>query len=62
MKQTTAHYCEAIRQLLALKGIEATNDANHAALAAGLISLEQFQAAARILVAAFLEDQPTKGA
>lgn len=58
MYQTVANYCEAIRQLLALKGLEVANAANHSALETGLISLDQFQAAACILVNAFLEDNP----
>lgn len=58
---TTANYCEAIRQFLALKGLEAANAANHAALETGLITLDQFLAAARILVCAYLEDHPVEG-
>lgn len=58
MCQTTANYCEAIRQLLVLKGLDFTNAANHAALETGLVSLDQFLSAAQILVSAFLEDNP----
>ena len=61
MNQTTANYCEAVRQLLVLKGLDFANAANHAALETDLITLDQFHAAARILVRAYLEDHPTKG-
>ena len=56
MDHNTANYCEAIRQFLALEGFDAVNAINHTALDRGLITLDQFLAAARILVAAFLED------
>lgn len=56
MDRNTANYCETIRQFLALGGLDAANAINHAALDRSLITLDQFLAAARILVAAFLED------
>lgn len=42
-------YVEAVKITLAAMGLEAANAANHKALEAKKISLEQFQAAARVL-------------
>lgn len=43
------NYIEAIRMMIKTEGLEATNAANHKALETGLIDLQMFQAAARIL-------------
>ena len=48
-------YLEAIKQMIKLEGIEATNAANHEALKRGLINQDTFSAAARIIVKAYLE-------
>lgn len=42
-------YTQAISNILATSGLEAANVANHKALETNKISLEQFQAAARVL-------------
>jgi hypothetical protein len=54
MKKNISEYTEAIKMMINLEGMEAANIANHAALETGLINLEQFQAAARILAAEIL--------
>jgi hypothetical protein len=48
-------YIKAIKKMVELEGIEAANIANHKALETGLVNLEQFQAAARILAAEILK-------
>lgn len=48
-------YNKAIKAMLKLKGIEETNAANHAALETGMITVEMFQSAAKIIVAAYME-------
>lgn len=53
-KKEITEYTKAIRMMLKLKGIDATDAANHLALENKLISLEQFQAGARIIAKAFL--------
>lgn len=53
-KQEITEYTKAIRMMLKLKGIDATDAANHLALEKMLISLEQFQAGARIIAKALL--------
>lgn len=47
-------YIKAVKEMVELKGIEATNAANHKALETGLITLDEFQAAARELVKIYL--------
>lgn len=42
-------YVQTIKNLLSMAGLEAANVANHKALETKKISLEQFQAAARVL-------------
>lgn len=49
MKSNITEYIKAIKEMIKLEGIETTNMANHKALETGLINLEQFQAAARII-------------
>ena len=51
----TKEYTDAIRMMLDLEGLEIAGIANHKALETGLINLEQFQAAARILAAEILK-------
>ena len=51
-----SEYINAIKMMLKSEGIEATNAANHAALEKGLIDLPTFQAAAQVLVKAFLNN------
>ena len=48
-------YVEAIKITLAAMGLEAANTANHKALETKKISLEQFQAAARVLAAEIIK-------
>lgn len=54
-KANTTEYVWAIKEMIKRVGIDATNNANHRALETGLITLEEFQAAARVLVEAFLD-------
>lgn len=54
MKNRT-EYIKAIEMMLKTEGMEATNTANHLALETGLIDLDTFQAAARVLVKEFLK-------
>lgn len=49
MKSIVKEYENAIKAMLKLKGVEATNSANHMALNNNMISLELFQAGARII-------------
>lgn len=53
-KKEITEYTKAIRMMLKLKGINATDAANHLALEKKLITLDQFQAGARIIAKAFL--------
>lgn len=48
------NYIEAIKAMLKSEGIEMTNVANHKALETGLITVEMFQAAARVIAQEFL--------
>lgn len=48
-------YIKAIREMIKLEGIEATNTANHEALKRGIIDQDTFSAAARVIAKAFLE-------
>ena len=48
-------YVEAIREMLLIKGIEITNATNHLALERGEITLEMFQAGARVLAEEILK-------
>ena len=48
-------YVEAIEQLLETAGLEAANAANHKALETKKITMEQFQAAARVLAREILK-------
>lgn len=50
----TAEYVKAVKQMAKLEGLEAANIANHKALETGLVTLDMFQAAAKILVAFYL--------
>ena len=43
-------YALAIEMMIAIKGVELTNEANHLALERGMITLDHFRAGARILV------------
>ena len=54
MKNVT-EYTKAIKEMIKLEGLEAANVANHKALETGLINLEQFQAAAKILAREILK-------
>ena len=54
MKNRT-EYIKAVKLMLKSEGMEATNTANHQALETGLIDLDTFQAAARVLVKEFLK-------
>ncbi len=56
MRNTTKEYCDAISTMLDLRGIDATNDANHKALEKGVITLEQFQAGARVIVKRYMRE------
>lgn len=47
-------YIEAIMAMIKMEGIEAANAANHKALETGLINLEMFQAAARLIAKEFI--------
>lgn len=42
-------YAEAIRMMIPIKGMEITNATNHLMLERGEITLEMFQAGARVL-------------
>ena len=53
-QESIRNYEKAIREMLNLKGIEATNAANHLALEKNIICLDQFRAGAKIIAAAFL--------
>lgn len=53
--KNVSEYTKAIKMMIDLEGLESANVANHKALETGLINLEQFQAAARILAAEFLK-------
>lgn len=52
---TVAQYVECIKITLNVEGLDATNAANHEMLAMRKISLEQFQAAAKVLAAEILK-------
>ena len=55
MKMTARDYAEAYRFMLKQgKSPEELNDANHIALDRGMISLEQFMAAAKVLAETIL--------
>lgn len=47
-------YVKAIKMMLKMKGIEATNYANHKALEIGLINQKQFSAAASVIAEVIL--------
>ena len=47
-------YIEAIKMMLKTNSINEVNEANHKALETGLINLDTFRAAARVLVKAYL--------
>ena len=49
VKTEMNEYVKAIKQMLKLKGLEATNLANHRMLEIGVVPVEYFQAAARVL-------------
>ena len=51
----TDDYVEAIKYLLKAAGLDAANVANHKALETNKISLEQFQAAAKVLAREILK-------
>ena len=53
-KEAIKNYEEAIKTMLTMKSIEETNAANHLALEKGIITLNQFQAGAQIILKAFL--------
>lgn len=50
-----AEYIKAVKLMLKSEGLDATNTANHAALETGIIDLDTFQAAARVLVGEFMK-------
>ena len=54
MKQNVHEYVKAVEMMIETEGWEAASTANHKALETNLITLEQFQAAARIIAKAFL--------
>lgn len=54
MSSEVEKYVKAIKMVLKMKGIEATNYANHRALETGLINQKQFSAAASVIAKAFL--------
>lgn len=47
-------YIKAVKEMVKLQGLEAANIANHKALETGLITLDEFQAAAHELVKIYL--------
>lgn len=51
----TAEYVKAVKQMVEMEGLEAANLANHKALETGLITLDEFRAAAKALVALYLK-------
>jgi len=51
----TESYAEAIRMMIPIKGMEITNATNHLALERGEITLEMFQAGARVLAEEILK-------
>ena len=53
MKQSVKEYVNAVKIMIKTEGWEAANIANHKALEINMITLEQFQAAARIITKAF---------
>lgn len=55
MKQNVNEYVKAIKMMIMAEGLDAANIANHKALETKMITLEQFQAAARILAKAILD-------
>ena len=55
MKQNVNEYINAIKMMLEAEGLEAANIANHKALESKIITLEQFQSAARILAKVILD-------
>lgn len=55
MKQNVKEYVNAIKMMIEAEGLETANIANHKALETNMITLEQFQAAARILAKAILD-------
>lgn len=55
MKEKVKNYEKAIKEMLAIRGLEETNKTNHFSLEIGFITLEQFQAGARILAAEILK-------
>ena len=55
MKQNVKEYVDAVKMMIETEGFEAANIANHKALETKMITLEQFQAAARILAKAILD-------
>ena len=48
-------YIKAIKKMIKMNGLKETDIANHAALDSGLITLEQFIAASRVLAAEILK-------
>ena len=54
MKQNIKEYVNAVEMMIETEGWEAPNIANHKALETKMITLEQFQAAARIIAKAVL--------
>lgn len=54
-QESVQEYLDAIKAMVALKGIETTNQANHLALERGIIRLDQFQAAAKYLVKEYMK-------
>lgn len=55
MKEEVKNYEKAIKEMLAIRGLDETNKTNHFSLEIGFITLEQFQAGARILAAEILK-------
>lgn len=55
MKKSTIEYMKAIKQMVRMKGLDATNVANHKALANGLIDYEAFREAASYLVDVYMK-------
>lgn len=52
---STSQYIEFIKSTLKTEGLDVADQANKIALAQKAITLDQYRAAARILVAAYLE-------
>ena len=56
MKGTVKDYVTAINWVLDVEGVEAANAGNHRMLAEGKITLEAFQAAAKVIADRFLKE------